>query len=79
MIPEDDETHVEINTEQNEGNVTKGGNSTEVEKRKRNREGGEVEEEDELENRMDIDDDEKEETEEKEIAPRKKLRLEGPK
>merc|ERR1740124_1755590 len=33
-IPEDDEMYVETNTEQNEGNVTKGGNSTEVEKRK---------------------------------------------
>jgi len=68
-IPEDDETHVETNTEQNEGNVTKGGNSTEVEKRKGKCEGGEVEKEDKLENRMDIGGEEKEETEEKEIVP----------
>jgi len=67
-IPEDDETHMETNTEQNEGNVTKGGNRTEVEERKRKREGGEVEKEDESENRMDIDGEEKEETEEKEIG-----------
>jgi len=68
-IPEDDETPVETNTEQNEGNVTKGGNSTEVEKRKGKCEGGEVEKEDKLENRMDIGGEEKEETEEKEIVP----------
>jgi len=72
-ISEDDETHVETNTEQNEDNVTKGGNSTEVEERKRKREGVEVEKEDESENRMNIDGDEKEETEEKEIVPRKKI------
>jgi len=68
-IPEDDEMYVETNTEQNEGNVTKGGNSTEVEKRKGKCEGGEVEKEDKLENRMDIGGEEKEETEEKEIVP----------
>merc|ERR1740124_2139752 len=72
-IPEDDETRVDTNTEQNEGNVTKGGNSTEVEEKKRKREGVEVEKEDESENRMNIDGDEKEETEEKEIVPRKKI------
>jgi len=65
----DDEMYVETNTEQNEGNVTKGGNSTEVEKRKGKCEGGEVEKEDKLENRMDIGGEEKEETEEKEIVP----------
>jgi len=72
-IQEENETHVETSTEQNEGNVRKGGNSTEVEESKRKREGGEVEKEDESENRMDIDDEEKKDTEDKEIVPRKKF------
>jgi len=74
-VPEDDETHMETNTEQNEGNVTKEANSNEVEERKRKREEVEVEEEDESEDRMDIDGEEKEETEEKEIVPRKQFTL----